>query len=80
MNLANLLNGSEVLVPVLVFLGFSLQRWKTGMRDAWREEAEAYKARAERLDQEVAKLLTEVRALRSENAELRDQIRELLSR
>ncbi|MFJ4666735.1 hypothetical protein [Kitasatospora purpeofusca] len=80
MNFADALNGTEILAPVLVFLAFSLQRWKSGMRDAWREEAEAYKARAERLDAEVAKLLSEVRALRKENAELREEITELLNR
>ena len=80
MEAANLLSGSEIVVPVLVFVAFSLQKWKAGMHDAWKEEAEAYKARAERLDEEVAKLVAEVRALRSENAELREQIGELLSR
>jgi len=80
MNVANLLSGSEIVIPVLVFLTFSLQKWKAGMHDAWKEEAEAYRARAERLDEEVAKLVAEVKALRSENAELRGQISELLNR
>ncbi|MER5638419.1 hypothetical protein ABT095_15840 [Kitasatospora sp. NPDC002227] len=79
-NAADLLGGTEIVVPVLVFLAVSLQKWKSGLHAAWKEEAEAYKARAERLDEEVAKLVDEVRALRSENRELRDQIAELLSR
>lgn len=80
MEVGTLLSGSEIVIPALVFLAFSLQRWKTGMREAWREEAEAYRARAERLDEEVARLVEEVRALRVENAALREEITELLHR
>lgn len=77
MNITNALSGAEILIPALAFLAVSLQRWKTGIRDAWREEAEAYRARAERLDEEVARLVEEVRALRQENADLRREIRSI---
>nr|BEK66825.1 hypothetical protein KPHV_40520 [Kitasatospora purpeofusca] len=77
MSITESLSGAEIVVPVAVFLAVSLQRWKTGMRDAWREEAEAYRARAERLDEEVARLVEEVRALRQENAQLRAEIRSI---
>lgn len=73
--MGTLLSGTEIVVPALVVLTVSLQRWKSGMRDAWREEAEAYRARAERLDEEVARLVAEVRELRRENAQLRAEIR-----
>lgn len=79
LDLAQWTAGAELLVPVLVVLTVSLQRWKTGMRDAWRDEAEAYRARAERLDEEVQRLVAEVRALREENAELQEQVRALLA-
>jgi hypothetical protein len=80
MDLTRLLGSVEIVVPVLAFVAFSLQKWKTGMRDAWRNEAEAYKARAERLDEEIKILVAEVKALRDENRTLREQIAELLSR
>jgi predicted RNase H-like nuclease (RuvC/YqgF family) len=80
MNLAHLIAAAEGAAPVLVFAAYSLQRWKTGMRETWREEAEAYKSRAERLDEELHALTAEVRRLSEENEKLRAKIDELLAR
>jgi cell division protein FtsB len=80
METTHLIGAAEAVIPVLVFVGFSLSKWKKGMHDAWREEAEAYKSRAERLDLEVMALTTEVRRLSDENAKLRAKIDELLAR
>jgi hypothetical protein len=80
MNLTHLISAAESAVPALLFVAYSLQRWKSGMREAWRDEAEAYKARATRLDADVSILTAEVRRLSTENALLRDRIEELLAR
>ncbi|GEB50456.1 hypothetical protein [Streptomyces cacaoi] len=77
--LSKYLSHLELLVPVLVFISVGLQKWKAGMRDAWKEEATAYKEIAERLQEEVVGLREEVRALREENVQLRDQLNRLLS-
>jgi cell shape-determining protein MreC len=66
--------GLEVVVPVLVFVFVSLQKWKRGITDTWREEAEAQKLRADRLAEQVAELTDEIKALRRENAELRGML------
>jgi hypothetical protein len=80
MDLAHLLASGEGAAAVLVFVAYSLQRWKRGMRETWRDEAEAYKARAARLDADVTVLTAEVRRLSDENALLRSRIEELLAR
>ncbi|MFG3200360.1 hypothetical protein ACGFYT_30050 [Streptomyces sp. NPDC048208] len=66
--------GLDVVVPVLVFVFVSLQKWKRGITDTWREEAEAQTLRADRLAEQVAELTSEVKALRRENAELREML------
>lgn len=71
MNFLSSLAGLEIAVPVLVFVFVSLQKWKTGMQDTWRDIAEAQAQRAELLEKQVAELTTQVQALRAENAELR---------
>lgn len=63
--------GLEIVIPVLVFVFVSLQRWKTGMHTTWRDIAEAQEKRATLLEKQVADLTAEVQALRRENAELR---------
>ncbi|UJB43608.1 hypothetical protein [Streptomyces sp. A1-5] len=80
MDYTRLLGAAETAVPILVLIAFSLQRWKTGMRDVWHEEAAAQHARADRLAEDVKNLLVEVSKLRAENAELRAQVAELLNR
>jgi uncharacterized coiled-coil DUF342 family protein len=80
MDFARLAGIAETVVPIMVFLGFTLQKWKTGIHDAWKEEAATQRERADRLDADVRRLVTEVQSLRFENAELRAQIRELLDR
>lgn len=78
MDTARLTGIAEILVPLLVFLAVSLQRWKSGMANAWKQEAEAYKLRADRLSEEVSALTIEVRELRRENGQLRERINSLL--
>lgn len=80
MDLSHLIGAAEGAIPVLVFVSYSLQRWKRGMRETWRDEAEAYKSRAARLDVDVSILTAEVRRLSEENALLRTRIEELLAR
>ncbi|MBC9714509.1 hypothetical protein H9Y04_18280 [Streptomyces sp. TRM66268-LWL] len=80
MELARLYGAAEIVVPLLVFVAFSLRRWKSGMRDAWRQEAEAWALKAQRQADEIVELRHEVRELRRENAELRAQVAELLAR
>ncbi|MFJ4701951.1 hypothetical protein ACIP5N_27700 [Streptomyces sp. NPDC088768] len=63
--------GLEIAIPLVVWGVVSLQRFKRGMTDTWRQEAEAQKVRADRLDAQVAALTEEIKALRRENAELR---------
>ncbi|MFI2242382.1 hypothetical protein [Streptomyces chrestomyceticus] len=67
--------GLEIVVPVLVFVFASLQKWKRGITDTWREEAEAQKLRADRLAEQVHGLSEEIKALRRENAELRGMLK-----
>jgi cell division protein FtsB len=74
MELPNLMGGAEIVGGAVVFLMLVYRQVKTGARDAWREEAEAQTARADRLSNEVATLVTEVRALRDENAGLRKEV------
>ncbi|MGW3072742.1 hypothetical protein [Kitasatospora sp. NPDC001132] len=69
--MGNLSAGLEVAIPVLVWAVFALQKFKRGLTDTWREEAEAQKERGDRLAEQVEALTIEVRALRAENAELR---------
>ncbi|CUW30082.1 hypothetical protein [Streptomyces sp. NPDC056069] len=80
MDLARLYGAAEIVAPLLVFIAFSLNRWKTGMRDAWRAEAEAFASKAQRQADEIVELRREVKELRRENAELRAQVAELLAR
>ncbi|MEV6399627.1 hypothetical protein AB0M39_33415 [Streptomyces sp. NPDC051907] len=80
MDLARLAASAEVVVPVLVFLAISLNKWKSGMRDAWRQEAEAFASKSQRQADEIVELRKQVIELRRENAELRAQIAELLAR
>ncbi|MFF4329697.1 hypothetical protein ACFYZT_24710 [Streptomyces sp. NPDC001591] len=80
MDLARLYGTAEIVAPVLVFVGVVLARWKTGMRDVWREEAEALASKTERQAEELASLREEIKELRRENRELRDRITELLNR
>ncbi|QPB09557.1 hypothetical protein CPT_Sycamore_017 [Streptomyces phage Sycamore] len=79
MDLSNL-SGLEIIVPVLAFLFVSLQKFKQGMTNTWREEAEAQKVRADRLAEQVHELGEEIKAYRRENAELRGRIDALLRR
>jgi hypothetical protein len=67
----NIPAGLEVVIPVLVYAAFALQKFKRGITDTWKEEAENQKRRADWLAEQVAELTAEVRALRAENAELR---------
>ncbi|MFE3591954.1 hypothetical protein ACFXOY_31125 [Streptomyces niveus] len=80
MDFARLYGGAEIVIPLLVFLAISLRKFRTGMEASWKEEAEAYRSKVERQSLELAALHSEVRQLRRENAELREQIAELLSR
>jgi cell division protein FtsB len=80
MDFTHLFGVAETVVPILVFLAYSLQKWKAGLHDTWKSEATAQSERADRLDQDVKRLVAEVAALRAENAELRAQIAELLRR
>jgi hypothetical protein len=74
MNLSTIPAGLEIIIPVLVYAAFALQKFKRGLTDTWREEAEGQRERANRLAEQVAELTAEVRALRAENAELRNLI------
>lgn len=80
MDITRLYGSAEIVVPLLLFLAISLRKFRTGMQASWREEAEAYRSKAERQSAELADLRKEVRELRRENAELRDRITELLNR
>jgi uncharacterized coiled-coil DUF342 family protein len=68
---------AEIVGGAALFLMLVYRQVKTGARDAWRDEAEAQTARADRLTEEVSKLVVEVRALRDENAGLRHEVAEL---
>jgi uncharacterized coiled-coil DUF342 family protein len=94
MDIDKYISGAELVIPALVVLAFSLQKWRAGMSDEWRKQAESYKETSEEWAEELralraevrdlmhenAELRAEVHALREENAELRDQIQELLGR
>ncbi|MFE1961349.1 hypothetical protein [Streptomyces sp. NPDC059479] len=80
MDLARFYGAAEIVAPLLVFVGVVLHRWQTGMRAAWREEAEAWASKAERQAEELVELREQVKELRRENAELRAQVAELLAR
>ncbi|MCX5153705.1 hypothetical protein OG914_06730 [Streptomyces sp. NBC_00291] len=80
MDLARLYGAAEIVAPLLVFIGVVLARWQSGMRTAWREEAEAWASKAERQAEELAELREEIKELRRENRELRAQVAELLAR
>lgn len=66
--------GLELLIPVLILVSYSLQRWKHGLTTTWRDVAETYKERADQLAAQVDALTAEVKALRAENAELREML------
>ncbi|QDQ14317.1 hypothetical protein [Streptomyces spectabilis] len=72
--LKHLPSGIDLIIPILVLVFASLQKFKRGITDTWREEAEAQKLRADRLAEQVAELTEEVKALRRENAELRGML------
>ncbi|MFE5621719.1 hypothetical protein ACFQ8S_06855 [Streptomyces virginiae] len=77
MELPSLMGGAEIVGGVILFLSLVYRQVKTGARDAWREEAEAQTAKADRLSADMQTLVTEVRALRDENAGLRKEVAEL---
>lgn len=77
MEISSLVGASEIVGGAALFLMLVYRQVKTGARDAWREEAEAQTARADRLSNDVQTLVGEVRALRDENAGLRTEVAEL---
>jgi uncharacterized coiled-coil DUF342 family protein len=77
MGLSDLTGGAEIVGGACLFLLLVYRQVKSGARDAWRDEAEAQTARADRLSNDVQTLVTEVRALRDENAGLRNEVAEL---
>lgn len=80
MDLSTLVGASEIAGGAALFLVLVYRQVKTGARDAWREEAEAQTARADRLERELSRLTETVNELRRENRELRTHIDRLLSR
>jgi hypothetical protein len=78
MGISDLTGAAEIVGGACLFLLLVYRQVKTGARDAWREEAEAQTARADRLEKEVARLIDVVEALRSENRELRTHIDNLI--
>lgn len=74
MNLDSIPAGLDVVIPALLFVFLSLQKWKRGLTDTWREIAEAQAQRAELLEKQVQELTVQVTALRIENAELRGML------
>jgi hypothetical protein len=78
MGLSDLTGAAEIVGGACLFLLLVYRQVKTGARDAWREEAEAQTARADRLENEVARLIVIVESLRSENRELRTHIDNLI--
>jgi predicted RNase H-like nuclease (RuvC/YqgF family) len=73
-------SAAEIVGGACLFLMFVYRQVKTGARDAWREEAEAQTARADRLEKELSRLTEVVESLRRENRELREHIDRLLNR
>ncbi|QBZ73387.1 hypothetical protein SEA_HEATHER_17 [Streptomyces phage Heather] len=78
--MTDLANAAEIVGGAALFLLFVYRQVKTGARDAWREEAEAQTARADRLEKELSRLTETVNELRRENRELREHIDRLLNR
>ncbi|MEV0126356.1 hypothetical protein AB0I16_33230 [Streptomyces sp. NPDC050703] len=78
MDLSTFVGASEIAGGACLFLMLVYRQVKTGARDAWREEAEAQTARADRLETEVARLIDVVEMLRAENRELRERIENLI--
>ena len=78
MEFSSLVGASEIVGGAALFLILVYRQVKTGARDAWREEAEAQTARADRLEREVARLIDVVEVLRVENRELRMHIDTLI--
>ncbi|MER5258529.1 hypothetical protein [Streptomyces sp. NPDC002855] len=79
MDYARVYGALEIVVPLLVFMAVALRRFRTGMQASWREEAEAYRSKVERQEQELAALRAELAEVRRENQELHDRVRELLN-
>lgn len=77
MGLTDLVGTAEIVGGSALFLLLVARQVKTGARDAWRSEAEAQTAKADRLSEDVATLVSEVRALRVENEALRKEVAEL---
>ncbi|MEW2406475.1 hypothetical protein [Streptomyces griseoviridis] len=80
MELSSLVGASEIVGGAALFLMLVYRQVKTGAKDAWREEAEAQTARADRLEHELTRLTETVNELRRENRELRTHIDRLLNR
>ncbi|MEV6419660.1 hypothetical protein [Streptomyces sp. NPDC051662] len=80
MELSSLVGASEIVGGAALFLMLVYRQVKTGAKDAWREEAEAQTARADRLERELSRLTEVVESLRRENRELRTHIDRLLNR
>jgi hypothetical protein len=78
MGLSDMVGAAEIAGGVCLFLMLVYRQVKTGARDAWREEAEAQTARADRLENEVARLIGIVELLRKENGELRKRVENLI--
>jgi hypothetical protein len=78
MGLSDMVGAAEIAGGVCLFLMLVYRQVKTGARDAWREEAEAQTARADRLENEVARLIGIVELLRKENGELRARVENLI--
>jgi uncharacterized coiled-coil DUF342 family protein len=74
---SDIVSAAEIVGGACLFLLLVYRQVKSGARDAWRDEAEAQTARADRLSNDVQTLVTEVRALRDENAGLRNEVAEL---
>ncbi|WP_030779333.1 hypothetical protein [Streptomyces sp. NRRL S-920] len=79
MDLTRLYGTAEIVAPLLVFMAVALRRFRTGMQASWREEAEAYRSKVDRQEQELSALRAELREVRRENQELHDRVRELLN-
>ncbi|QAX95005.1 hypothetical protein SEA_SEBASTISAURUS_17 [Streptomyces phage Sebastisaurus] len=80
MGISDAVGAAEIVGGACLFLMLVYRQVKTGARDAWREEAEAQTARADRLEKELSRLTEVVESLRRENRELRTHIDQLLNR
>ncbi|MFE9026223.1 hypothetical protein ACFYOA_08165 [Streptomyces iakyrus] len=76
--MTDLVGAAEIAGGAALFLMLVYRQVKTGARDAWREEAEAQTARADRLENEVARLIGVVELLRKENGDLKARIDRLI--